>query len=247
MTLSGLLYTILSTMFISSIAFIGVLGLSMKEEMLNKVLLILVGFSAGALIGGAFLHLLPEAIDKLPTQTAFIPLIASFVLFFVLEKLLWRHCHKVECDLHPFAYLNLIGDGLHNFIDGLVIAAGFVAGVPLGIATTLAVIFHEIPQEIGDFGVIVYGGMSKRRALVLNFVTALSAVFGGVLGYFLSSYIQGLGTLLLPFAAGGFIYIAASDLIPELNREPNPRRSWTAFLAFICGILLMSITLLFFG
>ncbi|MFX1485983.1 MAG: ZIP family metal transporter [Promethearchaeota archaeon] len=245
--MNGLVLTIISTSLMSTITFSGVLTLLLKEEVLNKILLVFVGFSAGALIGGAFLHLLPEAIEALPSQIVFIPLIASFILFFVFEKLLWRHCHKAECDIHPFAYLNLIGDGVHNFIDGLVIAASFIAGIPLGIATTLAVAFHEIPQEIGDFGVIVFGGMSKRKALALNFVTALTAILGGIIGYFLSSSIQEIGILLLPFAAGGFIYIAASDLVPELHKESNPKRSWTAFAAFLGGISLMGLALLIIG
>ena len=245
--MNGLILTIVSTSIISFIAFFGALSLSMKEEMLNKILFILVGFSAGALIGGAFLHLLPEAIGILPPEIVFLPLLASFILFFLLEKLLWRHCHKAECDIHPFAYLNLIGDGVHNFIDGLIIAASFIVGIPLGIATTLAVAFHEIPQEIGDFGVLVYGGMNKRRALTLNFVTALTAIIGGILGYFLSSHIQEIGILLLPFAAGGFIYIAASDLIPELHKEADPKRSWTAFIAFLGGISLMWLALFILG
>src|SRR4030042_6044498 len=163
--MSVLLYILVSTFLISLIAFIGVLVLFLREEILDKILLTLVAFSAGALIGGAFLHLVPEAIhqvgaDEPAVLKVFLFLILGFCTFFILEHFIkWHHHHaKNHPQIMPFSYLILISDGIHNFIDGLIIAASFVVAIPVGIVTALAVVLHEIPQEIGDFGVLVYGG-----------------------------------------------------------------------------------------
>jgi len=152
----------------------------------------------------------------------------------------WRHCHDGVCDVHAFTYLNLIGDGIHNFTDGLIIAASFVTNFRLGIVTTLAVIFHEIPQEMGDFGILVYGGLKKSRALFFNFICALSAILGALTEYFLSTVTRNISLFLISFTAGGFIYIAASDLIPELHRQKDTQRANIAFLAFILGLVFMA-------
>jgi len=240
-----LLLIIVSSFLISAIALVGVVTIALKDKILDSILLSLVGFAAGALIGGAFLHLLPETIEKSTSLNVFLVLSLGFFLFFLLEKLIWRHCHKRECELHPFAYVNLIGDGVHNFIDGLVIAASFLSSIELGIATSLAVAFHEIPQEIGDFGVLVYGGFEKSKALILNFVIALTAVAGGIMGYYLSSQVGEATVYILPFAAGGFIYIAASDLIPELHKEENLRRSVASFAFLLLGFTFMLFVKLF--
>ncbi|MGD8506072.1 MAG: ZIP family metal transporter [Candidatus Bathyarchaeota archaeon] len=234
-----LLLIIAISFLISLIAFVGVVSLAIKDEVLDRILLYLVGFAAGALIGGAFLHLLPEAVERSTSMNVFLALSFGFLLFFLLEKLIWRHCHKGKCEVHPFAYVNLIGDGIHNFIDGLVMATSFLSGIQLGIVTSLAVAFHEIPQEIGDFGVLVYGGLRKSKALILNFSAGLTAIIGGLVGYFLQSYIGESMIFILPFAAGGFIYIAASDLIPELHKEVNPRRSLASFAVFLLGFAFM--------
>lgn len=240
--MSDLILIFGSTLIISLIAFIGIITLAMKEKLLNKTLLILVSFSAGALMGGAFLHLLPEAIEKSMNIEIYLYLLFGFVIFFLIEKVLhWRHCHIPTSKKHPhtFAYMNLIGDTVHNFIDGLIIAVSFVTSIPLGIATTLAIAFHEIPQEIGDFGVLVYGGFNKYRALILNFLIALTVVFGGIVGYFVSTYIEQFTIFLLPLAAGGFIYIASSDLIPEIRKEADTKKSFITFIVFLFGILVM--------
>ena len=150
------------------------------------------------------------------------------------------------CEFHAFKWLNLIGDGIHNFIDGLIIAAAFLVSLPLGFTTTMAVIFHEIPQEIGDFGVLIYGGFTKRKALYLNFLTALLAVLGGFFGYFLVSAIVPITPILLAFAAGGFFYIAAADLIPELNKEYSIKKTAGIILIFLAGIALMLVFKLIF-
>ena len=145
---------------------------------------------------------------------------------------------------HPFAYTNLVGDGLHNFIDGLIIGASYIVSVPVGIATTIAVVLHEIPQEIGDFGVLIHAGFSKGKALALNFLSAVAAILGAVVALWLSGAVEGLEMVLIPLAAGGFIYIAGSDLIPELHKENHIVRSILQVISFIAGIGVMLLLLL---
>lgn len=227
----------------SLISFVGALSLFFKEKFLNKILLVLVAFSAGALLGGAFLHLLPEAVETAGAENilkVFIFILIGFCLFYILEEFIkWHHHHSTDHSVHPFTYLILFSDGLHNFLDGLIIAGSFVVSPVSGIATTLAVALHEIPQELGDFGVLVYGGLKKGRALLFNFLSALLAVLGGLAGFFLAQKI-GFGIVyLLPFAAGNFIYIACSDLIPEIKKDFSLKKSFGYFCVFILGILLM--------
>ena len=131
---------------------------------------------------------------------------------------------------------NLVGDGFHNFIDGMMIAASFLVSAKLGMVTTVAIILHEIPQELGDFGVLVYGGFSKRKALAFNFLSAAMAMIGAIVGYFIAHAVENFASIILPLTAGGFIYIATSDLIPELHKESSLKRATVAFLAFIMGI-----------
>ena len=239
-----LFYILVSTFLVSLIAFVGILVLFLKEELLNKILLILVAFSAGALIGGAFLHLIPEAVAKVEANqifNLFLYLIFGFCIFFILENFIrWHHHHaKEHPEIMPFSYLILVSDGIHNFIDGLIIAASFVVGFPVGVVTALAVALHEIPQEIGDFGVLVYGGIKKARALFLNFLSAIFAIFGGFLGFLLSEKIGESIVFLLPFAAGTFIYIASSDLLPEIKHKESLKKSLIHFFVFLLGIILM--------
>lgn len=235
-----LLYIVAANFLISLGSLIGVFTLSLKEKTLSRFLLFLISLSAGALMGGAFIHLLPEASEKLDTGNMYLIVLLSFVFFFLIEKLLhWRHCHNKHCDVHTFGYMNLFGDAVHNFIDGLVIASTFLMDIKLGIATSFAIALHEIPQEIGDFGVLLYSGFSRKKALISNFLVALTAVMGGVTGYFLSFRIENITAYLLPFAAGGFIYIAASDLMPEIRKETDMRKSLTSFGIFFTGILIM--------
>lgn len=241
--MSVLFWILSSTFIISIISLIGILVFFLREKLLEKVTLILVALSAGALLGGAFLHLIPESLEKFADDIIFLYILIGFIFFFFIEKILhWRHCHKGKCDIHTFAYMNLLGDFVHNFIDGLIIAASYTVSIPLGITTTLAVALHEIPQEIGDFGVLVYGGFKRLTALLINFTFALTAVLGGLTGYFLSSYAESSIMFLIPFAAGGFIYISASDLIPEIRKEVSqigPKRALLNFITFVIGILIM--------
>ncbi len=245
-------YILISTFLISLIAFIGALTLFLKEKLLNKVLLILVAFSAGALIGGAFLHLIPETIikvglDEISLLKVFLYLLLGFCIFFILEQFIRWHHHHATChpEIMPFSYLILISDGIHNFIDGLIIAASFVIAFPVGLITTLAVALHEIPQEIGDYGVLIYGGFKKIKALFLNFLSAITVVFGGIVGFLLSEKIGESVVFLLPFAAGNFIYIAASDLIPEIKHRTSLKKSLIHFFVFLLGIALMLLIKLF--
>lgn len=238
-----LVWIIASTFIVSLISLIGILTLTIKDKLLHKILFGLIGFSAGALIGGAFLHILPEALKKTESTFVFYYLIFGIILFFFMERYFyWRHCHEEgKCDVHAFTYLNLIGDGFHNFVDGMVIAVSFVASIKLGIVTTVAVLLHEIPQELGDFGVLIYGGFTKKKALLYNFISALMALVGAIAAYFISDVAVGFANFILPLTAGGFIYIATSDLIPEIHKESNRRRSTLAFIAFLFGIAFMAI------
>ncbi len=229
---------ILTTVGVSLISLVGILTLTLREKTLEKSLILLVAFSAGALMGGAFLHLIPEALE-IGNGMTFEYVLGGFITFFLIEKVLrWRHCHDSGCEVHSFAMMNLFGDSVHNFLDGLAIAAGYIAGIETGISVTIAIIFHEIPQEIGDFAVLIYGGFRKITALAVNFMSAITAVAGGVLGFLLSGNPRFL-PFLLPFTAGGFIYVSASDLLPELIKEENLRKSFINFLAFILGVTVM--------
>lgn len=235
------LFAIIASVTVSLISLIGIFALLVKDDVLKKAMIYLVAFAAGGLIGGAFFDLIPEAAEYIEDITQlFLYVILGYMLFFVLEKYLhWRHCHSPECKLHQFTYLNIVGDIVHNFSDGLIIGAVFLVDIKIGIATTLAIIFHEIPHEIGNFTVLVYGGFSKTRALLFNFLSALFAIAGTIVGYYLAGNISGFSRFLLPAAAGGFIYIASCDLIPELHKETGGRKSAFIMLAFSVGIILM--------
>jgi len=236
-------YSLTSVLVVSLLSFIGVLFLAVKKSILQKLLLFLVSFAAGGMLGGAFIHLLPEAIDQLGVGFNFsLSVLGGILAFFILEKFIaWRHCHipTSRQHPHPLALMNLVGDAFHNFIDGVIIAASFMVSFPLGIVTSLAVVFHEIPQEIGDFGVLVYGGFSKVKALFFNFASALTAILGAVLTLILGSRLVGVIPLIIPFTAGGFLYIAGSDLIPELHKETNLLKSGVQLLGLLLGIGLM--------
>lgn len=251
-----LLYIIIATLSVSIISFVGVFTLSLSQKIVDKILLILVALAGGGLLGGAFLHLIPEAIETIGHEhdqlvRIFLFVLVGFLIFLLVEQWLhWHHhhhthnhpCEKGVIDVSnktTLPYLILFGDGVHNLIDGLIIAASFLVSVRVGIITTLAVALHEIPQEIGDFGVLVYGGYRRWKALVYNFLSGITALIGGVLGFFFAEYAQGAALYLLPLAAGGFIYIAASDLVPEIKHNTKAKTSAVYFMVFILGISLM--------
>ena len=214
--------SLISVFVVSLLSFVGVVTLAVKKKYLEKILLLLVSFSAGALFGGAFLHLIPESLENIKGEgTVPLLVLAGLLLFFILEKFIhWRHCHipTSKKHPHPFAVMNLIGNGLHNFIDGMIIAGSYLVSIPLGIATTVAVILHEIPQEIGDFGILIHAGYSRAKALLFNLFSALTAVIGAVVILLINYNTESITQFLIPFTAGGFIYIATADLIPELKQ-----------------------------
>jgi len=235
-------WILISTFLVSAISLIGIVTLAIKEDLLRKIIFCFIGFSAGALIGSAFLHILPEALEKANSTTVFYYLILGLTLFFLLERYLhWRHCHDKDCNIHAFTYLNLFGEAFHNFIDGIAIAASFVISFKLGLATTLAIILHEIPKELGNFGVLIYGGFSRNKALLYNFISAMAAIIGALIGYFISDLAHGFSDFIMPLTAGGFIYIATSDLIPEIHKEKNQRKATLAFIAFLFGVVFMAL------
>ncbi|MBU2595834.1 ZIP family metal transporter [Patescibacteria group bacterium] len=241
-----IVWIILATFINGLVALIGAFTFLFSGRLLKKITFVLIAFSAGTLLGGGMLHLLPEALEKLDKMAVFLILIFGFSLFFLVEKFLhWHHCHQEEEDCpHPFTYLILWGDGVHNFLDGLAIAAAFLIDIRLGVITTLVIISHELPQEMGDFAVLIHGGMKKKKALLYNFISQLTSVIGGVAGF----YLVGLSDwkfYLLPFAAGGFLYIAASDLIPEIKKEGHLGKSIITYLIFILGIGFMVLIKIF--
>lgn len=224
---------------ISALSLIGGVTLVVAPKTLKRGLIVLVAFAAGALLGDAFIHIIPEVAES---ETGFdlkasLMIIGGLVTFFVLEKTLhWHHSHMpTEEVMHPVATMNLVGDGLHNFIDGAIVAAAFAVSPQVGVATAIAVGLHEIPQELGDFGILVHAGMRPRRALFLNLVTGLASVVGGVLTLMLAS-VASISETLLPFTAGAFVYIASTDLIPELHKEPEPVKSLIQVLSLIMGV-----------
>lgn len=237
------IYSLASVIIVSLISLIGVLTLAFNINKLRNVLLFMVSFSAGALFGGAFLHLMPEAVEKFGFGVNIsLSFLAGILAFFVMEKFIhWRHCHIPTSKKHPhhLAFMNLIGDAFHNLIDGMIIGGSYLAGIQVGIATTVAVMLHEIPQEIGDFGVLLYAGFSKMKALLFNFLSAMVAVLGVILSLVIGSAIDNYTMFLLPFTAGGFVYIAGSDLIPELKKECSANVSILQLISLVLGIAVM--------
>ena len=242
-------YSLGSVILVSLISLVGVFTLSLKTEQLKKILLFLVSFAVGGLFGDAFIHLLPESFEKLGiNMVTSVCILSGIFLFFILEKFLrWQHCHIPTSHehTHPVVTLNLIGDAVHNFLDGMIIAASYSVSIPIGIATTLAVILHEIPQEIGDFGILVHGGLTVRKALIFNLLSALTAIAGAILALAIGPMIKGFSLYLLPITAGGFLYIAGSDLIPELHsHDVKASHSFGQLACIILGVGLMALLVL---
>lgn len=231
---------LLAVLIVSSASLIGILTLFLTKKFITKVSSILIALATGSLLGAAFYDLLPESIELTDPITTFSYVLAGILVFFLIEKLLfWYHCHlNGNCEGHTVAYMNLIGDGMHNMIDGMIIATSFILNTPLGIITTLAITLHELPQEIGDFFVLVYSGLSKNRALFYNFLSALTS-FVGVFLVFLLAKTTNITAILTPFAAGGFIYIATADLIPELHKEMNFKKTMLQLALLLAGILMI--------
>ncbi len=256
--MSSLVTVIGATIVASLFSLTGIYALSLKEKTLHRILLVLVAFSAGSILGAAYFDLLPEAMEFFEGEpVVFIYVTLGFVSFFFLERFIyWYHGHGHEADISVdvadraaakgFAYLNLVGDGIHNFVDGMVIAAGFFIGFSVGLPTTIAVIFHELPQEMGDYGILVFAGFKRSRALLLNFVVALTVIAGGISAVFFIGAVEALSGLLIALSAGGFIYLAASELIPELHKEKSFKKSVVQFGVFLLGLgLIWSLGIIF--
>lgn len=235
-----LLWIIASGLLMSAIALVGSVTLVLSERTLQRILLPLVAFAAGSLLGGAFFHMIPAGLAAGLDEVAVYTLIlAGFTAFFGLEQFLhWHHCRRAETDCkRPLTYLILIGDGLHNFLGGLAVAGTFLIDVRLGIVAWLAAAAHEVPQELGDFGVLVHGGWPRRQALLYNLLSALTFLIGGLVAYVASFGFD--VSFLVPFAAGNFLYIGAADLIPEVRGHANVKANALHFLAFAAGVVLM--------
>lgn len=243
------IYAIISVIIVSLISLIGVFTLPFNDKKLKNILIYFISFSAGALLGDVFIHLIPELINEYSySLNISLYILSGIAAGFLVEKIIcWRHCHLpiTRTHVHRLAYMNLFGDFIHNFIDGLSIGASYMVGIPVGIATTVAVVLHEIPQEIGDFGVLLHSGLTKTKAIYYNFLTATSAILGAVVVFAISNYVENLTAFLLSFAAGNFIYIAGADLIPELHKEEGAKKGFIQLAFFILGILIMMLLLLY--
>lgn len=241
-----------SVLVVSAASLIGLFTISLRTDLLKRVVFLLVAVAAGALFGNALLHLLPEAYEQLSdVRITGLFVFIGILLFFMLEKFLrWQHVHDFtpafdNCDpehgshTHPVGSLILVADGVHNFIDGTIIAAAYLTSVELGIAATLAILLHEIPQEVGDFGLLLHAGYTRMRAILFNFFSALAALLGAVVALLASQYLDGFVPYILALSAGGFVYIAGSDILPELHKTTSVRRSLMQLVALVAGFLLI--------
>ena len=243
------LYTLASVLVVSLVSLIGIVAISSNRARIQQTVFVMVSLAVGAMFGDAFIHLLPQSFAAAEaTLATSIYVLAGILIFFLLEKfLLWRHehiPHYGDC-IHPVGYVSLVADGLHNFIDGLLIGTSYLVSLPVGLGTTLAVLLHEIPQEIGDFGVLLHAGFRPAQAIGLNFLSASLAILGAIVALLVGHAVTALPHIVLPMTAGGFIYIAGSDLVPELHKEREPVKSLVQMLAIGAGVgLMLLLTLL---
>lgn len=244
-----IIYSIISVSIVSLVALAGIAVIMFTSKFINRIVALLVSLAAGTLLGDVFFHILPELSEKYAfDQKVSLAIILGILFFFLLEHILdWRHCHEETCEdhLHPVAVNNIIADGLHNLVDGVIIGASFELSTSLGIATTVAVLLHEIPQEIGDFGVLVSAGFSKKKALLFNLLSACLAFIGLFFVFLLGDTIEDFVYFLLAFSAGGFIYISMSDLMPTIKHEMDFRRRFMQLFFVVLGIAIMYIFSLF--
>lgn len=247
-SLSYIFPALIAVTVVSAISLIGIITLGWKESVVRKLLFVLLSLAAGALLGDAFIHLIPEAFAETSNPLAVSLLVlGGFFTFFILEKFLnWHHVHADEpldanehARIHPVGHLVLVSDGMHNLIDGVAIGAAFMVSPAVGIATTAAILLHEIPQEIGDFALLLHAGFSRMQALMMNLFSALTAFIGAGLAFVLGGFFENAAPLIAAFSAGMFIYIAASDLVPELHKTSEPRKSFTQLVAIGVGVLVM--------
>jgi zinc and cadmium transporter len=251
----NILYIFISVIIVSLISIIVAIPFLIKKKMSDKTLLFLLSISVGVLLSTVFVNFLPEIFlhvgehsghEHQNTLILSLTILLGFLVMFIIEKFVHYH-HEKKCEDgncgHGHAYnlapVNLIGDGIHNFIDGLVIAGAYAVNITLGIATTISIIFHEVPQEIADMGVLLYSGMSKKKALCFNFLSAATAILGAIFGIFISTKIEGFTQFIIPFAAGNFVYIAATNLLPQLHRHCKLKESFLHLLAILIGVGIM--------
>jgi zinc and cadmium transporter len=241
---------LVSVVAISLVSLIGVLTLSMDERRLSQLSLVLVSFAVGALLGDAFIHLIPASFERSTaagTLGSSLLVLSGMLLFFVVEKLLrhlhgpiYRQHHPGEASRPELAVINVIGDGVHNFIDGVLVGASYLASPVLGLSTTVAVLLHEIPQELGDFGILIHSGLPVRRAILVNLASASAAILGTIATLVLGTTTRLLTDTLIPITAGGFVYIAAADLVPELQHDRSLRGLAIQTMLIAAGILVMA-------
>lgn len=248
--MSPIIATLISVVIVSLVSLVGIFFAYVHESRIRKLLFILVSFAVGTLLGDVFFHLLPELYsDASHPLIVGVYILGGIFLFFCLEHFLhWHHYHSTPAEghaAHPSAYINIGADALHNFVDGLIIGASFLISLPLGFATTLTVLFHEIPQELGDFAILVNAGFSRTKALLFNLFSATFAILGGCLAIFIGSLFESFAPVLVGITAGGFIYLALADLMPQLHRDIQPARSALQFFAALCGIAIMLALTLF--
>jgi len=244
------LYAILASILVSLISVIAAIPILLKKKLSDKFLLFLLSISIGALLSVVFVDFLPEIINHSAsgfTLNIALYIISGFLVMLVIEKFI-HHEHGYDCSKkhhkgHGHAYalapLNLIGEAIHNFIDGLVIAGSFAVNIYMGITATISIIFHELPQEIADMGILLYSGLSKKDALKYNLLSALSCVLGVIVGIFFLVNIKGFEMFFIPFAAGTFLYIAASNLVPQLHRECSYKETFMHIFGIILGIIII--------
>lgn len=238
--MSTLAWIVAGGIAMGAISLVGAVTLLLDETTQRRLVRPLVAFAAGSLLGGAIIHMIPEAAARSDGMTPYVAVLAGFALFLAVEQFLhWHHCHRETADCRPpLGYLILVGDGLHNLLGGLAVGAAFVADVGVGLTIWLAAAAHEVPQELGDFGVLVHGGWSPRRALAYNLLSSATFLVGGVLAWGVSARFD--TSWLLGFAAGNFLYIGASDLVPEVNRHRELGMGALHFLAFTAGAGLLA-------
>lgn len=243
---SAFILSILSVIGVSLLSLIGVSLFLVRESLIRKLLLYIISFSTGSLFGDVFFHILPEiAEDHAVFERAMVYVMLGILLSFIMEKIIhWHHCHilpadDAHCDHHHVGIMSLIGDAMHNFIDGLLIAASFLVSTEIGFATTIAVVLHEIPQEIGDFAILLHSGFSRVKAVVFNLLSALMAVVGAGIVLIASSAVPQMTEVLLPVAAGNFLYLAGSDLIPELHKHTGIRQGILQLTCMVLGMAAM--------
>lgn len=235
-------YSLISVFLVSAVSLIGAVALVISENKLKRFIHYFISFAVGALLGEVFLHLLPEMAEVGFTRLQGIYILLGVLLFLILEKIiLWHHSHtEHEESVHAVVWLTLIGDTVHNVLDGMLIAATYIVSIPLGVATTIAVLFHEIPHELGDFMVLIHGGLKATRALFFNFISACASIIGMLLVYLFSKEFTHTPQVLLGVGVASFLYIAMADLIPELNQERQLTRSILQFVYLILGIITMA-------